>query len=707
MTSQINWDSVRDTITAAMDGRSMRAFGADAGIDHGTLSKFLSGKTVGLTVELLERVAAEIGMPVPQLMYGPGAAVPAADPTPAPANAVRDIPLVDIAEWPGNPRKHFDQDELDSLAESIGARGVLQPIVVRGYKTAIGERFEIVAGARRFRAAGIAGLATIPAIIRDVDDRDMLVDAVIENLQRTNPSVMEEARAFAALTQIHGLSAGEIARQTGQSPRQVQQRIALVTRLCDAAQDAIDQGKLRPSYARALAQAPQGLQPDLLSRIIATLPGWDSEAAIQASISALLPPESAALFAVEEYERAGGEMVELSPGMRRFADPDLFTACQEVAIRERVEELRDSGTVVLADERDGKTPRWKIAELITRLGSTGAPDPHGAGVYVLHLRADSYLTATEHGPFREPTDTELRRQINLPAITMLTRVRGIIAASIASPLSLIKPDSDLGEDLGVDPQGIGNIFDALTFELDIEFSDRDIERLTTPAKIAAWLDEDGTAESGEEDYSTPAAAPVSPHPEEGEARLEGRGATRDDGADLFGTPLPPHSEGKGGFVGALTQFIEDKKRGFTTLPEEGTARLEGRGEPNTGAPAPLPSPSDARARIADASTCSRFASERFDRAVALLTQRADLCEVNPHGVLIGPIRLRAAIGFAMEKLEAANKALSAAISHWPSEPDYIAAQNSDTPAPVIPGEPASGETRDLAADTPATEETAP
>lgn len=688
-TTRINWDDVRARITAAMDGRSMRAFGTDAGIDHASLSRFLSGKQAALAIEVLERIAAEIGMPVPQLMYGPDAAAPApADPSPAPANAVRDIPLLDIAEWAGNPRKHFNAEELDSLAESIRARGVLQPIVVRHglHLHPTRERFEIVAGARRFRAAGIAGLATIPAIIRDVSDADMLVDAVIENLQRSQPSPMEEARAFAALSQIHGLSAGEIARQIGQSPRQVQQRIALVTRLCDAAQDAIDQGKLRPSYARALAQAPQGLQPDLLSRIIATLPGWDSEAAIQASIAALLPPESAALFEAEEYERAGGEMVELTPGMRRFADPDLFTACQEVAIRERVEELRDSGTVVLADERDGKTPRWKIAELITRLGNIGAPDPHGAGVYVLHLRSDSYLTATEHGPFREPTDTVLRRQLNLPAITTLTRVRGIIAASLACPLSRVRPDSDLGEDLSIDPLGIGSVFESLGFEMGVEFSDRDIERLTTPAKIAAWLESDGP-DGGE-------------GPSGAAADIAGRFEQVAVNADLFGPPrtAPVHP--------APAIPHPEEPRSGVSKDEEGQ-NPGGRGEPNTGAPAPLPSPSDARARIADASTCSRFAIERFDRAVALLTQRADLCEVNPHGVLIAPGFLRVNIAGAIRELDAALKALNAA--GWPIQGDYVMAHNGAAPAPVIPGEPASGETRDPAADTPTptTEETAP
>jgi len=544
MTTRINWDDVRARITTAMDGRSMRDFGGTAGVDHATLSKFLGGKQAALAIEVLERIAEEIGTPAPVLMYGPGTDTPAA------ANGVREIPLDKIQTWTGNPRKSFDAAELQGLADSIAARGVLQPIIVRPSPPTPNSRrpFEIVAGERRFRAAGMAGLTLIPAILRDVSDTDMLVDAVIENLQRSNVTPMEEARAFAALSKDHGLSAAEIARQIGQSPRQVQQRIALISRLCAEAQTAIEEGRLRPSYARALTQAPAVMQSNLLGRILAQLPGWDSEEAITASIAALLPPESAALpGVVEDYERSGGALVGTTQGHRRFADPEIFAACQLAAIGEEITELQSRGTVYIGDER-GEAPRWRIIETIQALHAGGKPHANGPAVHAIHIRDDGYLTATTYGPFREPYDNTARQRLGLELLSTIDYIRYIIADQLDLSPQAISAEDDIS---ALPATAQDDIWQALDHAANgsLDHSPDIRARLTTPRQIAAWLETDEIGDDASPATTSPARLT------EPAGRLEGGGddAGHNDDPDLFGAASPsPTSQ-------PTTQWIDPSK----------------------------------------------------------------------------------------------------------------------------------------------------
>src|SRR5262245_31390895 len=132
------------------------------------------------------------------------------------------VPLRDVRPNPDQPRKHFDDDKLRELSESIKAHGLLQPIVVRRVETG----FELLAGERRFRAAHLAELDRLPALVRDVDDP--LEIALIENLQREDLSPLEEAEALATLIARHGYSHREVAELLGKSRPYVSNTLALI-----------------------------------------------------------------------------------------------------------------------------------------------------------------------------------------------------------------------------------------------------------------------------------------------------------------------------------------------------------------------------------------------------------------------------------------------------------------------------------------------
>jgi ParB family chromosome partitioning protein len=164
---------------------------------------------------------------------------------------LRELPLELIAPSPSQPRRRFDEDSLQALADSLGERGVLQPVLVR---PKAGGTFEIVAGERRWRAAQIAGLETIPALVRSRDDAEAIELALIENMAREDLSPIEEARACAALVEDLELTREEVGRRVGRS------RVAVsnLIRLLDLPEDALElvqAGTLSEGHGRALLLA--------------------------------------------------------------------------------------------------------------------------------------------------------------------------------------------------------------------------------------------------------------------------------------------------------------------------------------------------------------------------------------------------------------------------------------------------------------------
>jgi ParB family chromosome partitioning protein len=158
-----------------------------------------------------------------------------------------DIELAQVTPGPKQPRQVFDEDKLAELAESIKAEGVVQPIVVRE----AGAGYEIIAGERRWRAAQRAGLRTIPAVVRRGDDRDSLVLAMAENVARVDLNAVDQARAYAVLSDELDLTQTEIARRVGKSRAAVANTMRLLD-LPDAVLDLISDGSLSEGHGRAV-----------------------------------------------------------------------------------------------------------------------------------------------------------------------------------------------------------------------------------------------------------------------------------------------------------------------------------------------------------------------------------------------------------------------------------------------------------------------
>jgi ParB family chromosome partitioning protein len=175
-----------------------------------------------------------------------------------------EIPIARVRPNPRQPRQRIGQEELETLAASIVAHGVLQPILV--IETVDG--YQLVAGERRLRASQLAGLDRIPAIIRQLADRDQLELALVENLQREDLGPLEEAHAFRSLVDDFGLSQEDIATRVGRARSTVANTLRLLD-LDDRVQAAIVDGSISEGHARALG----GLTTEQQSRVVATVVG--------------------------------------------------------------------------------------------------------------------------------------------------------------------------------------------------------------------------------------------------------------------------------------------------------------------------------------------------------------------------------------------------------------------------------------------------
>ncbi len=169
----------------------------------------------------------------------------------AQASSTTEIPLDRIRPNPRQPRQRMDPAELESLAGSIREHGVLQPILV----TETLDGYQLVAGERRFRASQQAGLERIPAVIRQLADRDQLELALVENLQRADLGPMEEAHAYEALVTEFGLTHEQIAQRVGRAKSTITNTLRLLD-LDPKVQEALVQGRLTEGHARAIGGLP-------------------------------------------------------------------------------------------------------------------------------------------------------------------------------------------------------------------------------------------------------------------------------------------------------------------------------------------------------------------------------------------------------------------------------------------------------------------
>ncbi len=259
--------------------------------------------------------------------------------TPGDADDLRRLPVDLIVANPNQPRRAFDESALEALAGSLRDRGVLQPVLVR---PVAGGTYELVAGERRWRAAQLAGLETIPAIVRERDDADALQAALIENMAREDLNPVEEARACAALVEELGLTREIVGLRVGRSRVAVSNLLRLLD-LPDEALALLERGDLSSGHGRALLLATDHADRRSLARSAAT-EGWSvrtleararaaneraPEKPAKKAKAAIHPDQQAAAAEIAEAlggalgvevsvrPRGGGYRVELA-----FDDPD-------------------------------------------------------------------------------------------------------------------------------------------------------------------------------------------------------------------------------------------------------------------------------------------------------------------------------------------------------------------------------------------------
>lgn len=182
------------------------------------------------------------------------------------AQAVTTLPLQRIEPNPNQPRKRFDEVELQALADSIAQHGLLQPLAVRDMGNGY---YQIIAGERRWRACRLAGLSEVPVTVVEADDRTVMELALVENLQREDLNPMEEAEGYRVLLEEYGLTQEQAAQQVGKSRSAVANALRLLT-LSDEVRALVENGELTAGHARALLTLPNGrLQKAAAQKILA------------------------------------------------------------------------------------------------------------------------------------------------------------------------------------------------------------------------------------------------------------------------------------------------------------------------------------------------------------------------------------------------------------------------------------------------------
>lgn len=202
------------------------------------------------------------------------ALIPSASPEPgAPllledgqSGRLQEIPVSKIVPNPNQPRKHFDEEAFEELVGSVKEHGLIQPVVVRP----VGSLYELVVGERRWRAAKAAGLAVVPAIIRETNDIETLELAIIENIQREDLNPLEEAAAYYHLIEDFDFKQEEVAQRVGKKRSTIANTVRLL-RLPEAVKQMIYEGTLQAGHARTVLSLPtEELQIKLAERVVAS-----------------------------------------------------------------------------------------------------------------------------------------------------------------------------------------------------------------------------------------------------------------------------------------------------------------------------------------------------------------------------------------------------------------------------------------------------
>lgn len=266
------------------------------------------------------------------------------------AQAVTSLPLQRIEPNPNQPRKRFDEVELQALADSIAQHGLLQPLAVRDMGNGY---YQIIAGERRWRACRLAGLSEVPVTVVEADDRTVMELALVENLQREDLNPMEEAEGYRVLLEEYGLTQEQAAQQVGKSRSAVANALRLLT-LSDEVRALVENGELTAGHARALLTLPNGrLQKAAAQKILALrLSVRQAEAMCKRMAAEEKPkeePEPLAVDYVAECEkhltRRLGRRVHIVNGKRKgrveldfYGDDDLQKLYEALCALKRTED---------------------------------------------------------------------------------------------------------------------------------------------------------------------------------------------------------------------------------------------------------------------------------------------------------------------------------------------------------------------------------
>jgi ParB family chromosome partitioning protein len=247
---------------------------------------------------------------------------------------LRQLPVELISASPSQPRRRFDEDALQALAASLGERGVLQPVLVRPRP---GGTYELIAGERRWRAAQIAGLERIPALVREREDAVALELALIENMAREDLSPIEEARACAALVEELGLTREDVGRRVGRSRVAVSNLIRLLD-LPDEVIELLQEGMLSEGHGRALLLVEDQGARRALGRSAATA-GWSvrvTEERARASATAAGTPR-------RRRDANGPGGVAVHPDQAQAAGEIADSLSEALGVEVRVRPARNGG----------------------------------------------------------------------------------------------------------------------------------------------------------------------------------------------------------------------------------------------------------------------------------------------------------------------------------------------------------------------------
>jgi len=242
------------------------------------------------------------------------AKAPQSDALPAAGDRLASLPLDLLQRGKYQPRVDMRAESLEELADSIKSQGIVQPIVVRplaACKPGESQRYEIIAGERRWRAAQMAGLAEIPAIIRDVPDEAAVAMALIENIQRENLNPLEEARALSQLIDEFGLTHQAAAESVGRSRAAVSNQLRLMD-LADEVKELLERRSIEMGHARALLGLTSRGQQIEVAGIVALkgLSVRDTEAMVRKLLTPAVSPERSLVSADPDIRRLERELAE-------------------------------------------------------------------------------------------------------------------------------------------------------------------------------------------------------------------------------------------------------------------------------------------------------------------------------------------------------------------------------------------------------------